>query len=177
MSEGHKHGHFSGAGAHPHQTQAFTAPKTRRFKRGRHREVPRLAGALALGWAFAFFFSVLSFIRGIHPNQTPAIDWHYVTDGLVGTALLVTLSFLWEAWAREEEHPELLPKREFDRRYPPSSASPPATHVTPVTELREYHRRIPYVEEITPTGTDKVAQWNFDHPDPMFQRPGDDRCG
>lgn len=162
------------AGAHPH---ASDIPK---FKRKRESVTPRYAPVLAIGWVVALFIAVFSFVRGITGWDVSWWNWHYVTDGLVWTALLVTISFLWEAWEREERYPELLPKREFERRYPPSSAAPPAPSRPPNDQL-PIHRRVPYTEDVTQTGS-VISQWNADHPDPMFQdgpfpQAGDDRCG
>lgn len=138
--------HRTTAGAHPH-----VAVDVPRFRHRAPWLTPRYAPVIALLWLTTFIGAVLRFIQGIHWDHT---DWHDVGDGAILTVCFVLTCLLWNAWEREERYPELLPKREFERRYPPTPASPPP---------REYHRRIPYVEDVTATGS--------------TVEPGDDRCG
>jgi len=130
---------------------------TRKFKRRAEKVRPRYSPVLAMGWAVSLFVAILSFVRGINGIDPNWWNWHYITDGLVWTALLVTISFLWEAWEREERYPELLPKREYDRRYPPSPGAPPASS-RPSNDVLPFHRRVPYVEDITPTGNPYISR-------------------
>jgi hypothetical protein len=135
MADEHRH-RAPTAGAHPHPHPNLydaTTGSIPKFKRERKREKPRLAPVMALAWAGAFIMAILGLVRGIHPITEPD-RWepHYIVDSFVALVLVITISYLWAAWEREEQFPELLPRKEFDRRYPPSSAAPP----TPSEPLR-----------------------------------------
>jgi hypothetical protein len=110
---------------HPHKNWRTRDPDT--FRHRAQSTVPRYSPVLVVVWVYALFMAILSFSRGITPSEFPAWNGHYVADGCSYLALLVMTSCLWSAWDREERHPELLPKREFDRRYPPSSGASPVT--------------------------------------------------
>jgi len=141
----------------------------KKFKRRAKKIYPRYSPVLAIGWVIAVFCGLLSFVRGINGTDPQFWSWHYIADGAVWTALLVCISFLWEAWEREERFPELLPKREFERRYPPSSAAPPAPS-RPPNNLLPLHRRVPYIEEITPTGNPYIFEPRRADPDIIVPR-------
>jgi|SRR5690349_2429870 len=148
---------FPAPGAHPHVYDAATQ-EIPRFKRKAVYQPPRYSPVLCLAWGGSLFIAILDFVKGIHADHT---EWHYVADGGVAVALLICVSFLWAAWEREECYPQLLPKREFERRYPPSSASGPCDPELP--ESRPFHRRLIYTEDNTATGS--------------TINPGEDRCG
>jgi hypothetical protein len=134
------------AGAHPHLYDATTG-EIPRFKRKAKYEAPRYAFLLAGLWLASFIGAVLHLIQGIHGADPNQWDTHHLGDALVLLVLFIVTCCLWNSWEREERYPELLPKREFERRYPPSSAAPPAP------EVRPFHRRLIYTDDVTQTGT------------------------
>lgn len=172
-TESHRH---TTAGAHPHP--AYTTQDIPRFKRKAKYEAPRYSFLLAGLWLTSFIGAVLHLIQAIHSPHPADWDTHHLGDAVILLVLFAVTCCLWNSWEREERFPEVLPKREFERRYPPSSAAPPA---------REYHRRIPYTDDVTMTGGQKLDP----QAEPMrvmnkppadtswikMTEPGDDRCG
>lgn len=164
-------------------------PKFKRARRRKSRDPdasgPRYAPVMGLAWIGTLTIVIINLVKGIHGPEPQMWYWHFIADAGVALALLAAISFLWAAWEREERFPELLPKKEFDRRYPPSSAAPPAPTALPYTmtgghtaggppirvqdlprlpggpapgapETREFHRRIPYDGQTTMTGGQKL---------------------
>lgn len=125
-----------------HTAEIYAATEIPRFKHRADRAAPRYSPVLALLWLVTFVGAALRLIQGVHTSH---VDWHDVADGVILLVTFALTCLLWQAWEREERYPEALPKREFERRYPSSSASPPMPE-------REYHRRIPYDTETTMTG-------------------------
>lgn len=138
----------------PHTAEIYAATEIPRFKHRASKSAPRYAWLLSILWLVTFIGAALRLIQGVHASH---VDWHDVGDGVILLAAFALTCCLWSAWEREERHPEALPKREFERRYPPSSGSDPMPE-------REYHRRIPYDTQTTMTGGQKYAA-PFDDPE------------
>jgi hypothetical protein len=148
------------AGSRPHLYQAQDIP---RFRHRVPSYTPRWSSVLGLAWGACVFAALVRYSKGIQGTcNIDRWDAHYIIDGFTYTIMLVLVSLLWASWEREEKYPELLPKREFERRYPPSSAAPPP---------REYHRRIPYVEDVTGTGSVMSGQKLDPRAEPMIPMP------
>lgn len=86
---------------------------------------PRYSPVLAIAWLCAGAIVAAALV-----NLWLYRRWHYAGDAAVAGTLLVCISLLWSAWTREERYPQCLPKREFERRYPPSSGSGPSAGTT-----------------------------------------------
>jgi hypothetical protein len=93
--------------------------------------VPRHAPLLSFVWCAAFYLTIHYCLLGIHGLHE--LNWHYISDALSHLINMVLVSCVWLHWSREERHPELLPKAEFERRYPPGPGSDPAS--TPTLDL------------------------------------------
>ncbi len=147
------------AGAHPH---VYAAPDVPRFKHRQKYQAPRYAWLLAVTWLATFIGTVLHLLKAVTGADPNLWDMHALGDAVVTFCLFCTTCLLWNSWEREERFPELLPRAEYERRYPPTKAAPPAPSRPPNEDL-PIHRRVPYVEDVTQTGS--------------VVKPGEDRCG
>lgn len=135
MNQGHSP-EPSGSHRDTGQGEVYKTGEIPRFKH-KAKFRPRYSPALAAVVTASFVGACMNLVRALHGAHTTL---HYAGDAATDLVLFVAVCALWSAWEREQEFPQQLPRREFDRQYPPSTGSGPMPQPQPL-------RRTEYPDE------------------------------